>query len=133
MNNDRIISISHGNNRRSTNWQPQTLLLSELWEKLRIPMRGTETLADYMSMKKAQQDDLKDVGGYVCGTLNGPRRKSNSVTGRDVITLDLDNIPAGGTTDVLRRVEGLGTGYCVYSTRKHCDTAPRLQIGRAHV
>ena len=68
MNNDRIISISHGNNRRSTNWQPQTLLLSELWEKLRIPTRGTETLADYMSMKKAQQDDLKDVGGYVCGS-----------------------------------------------------------------
>lgn len=58
MNNDRIIQISHGNNRRSTNWQPQTLLLSELWEKLRIPTRGTETLADYMSMKKAQQDDL---------------------------------------------------------------------------
>ena len=52
MNNDRIISISHGNNRRSTNWQPQTLLLSELWEKLRIPTRGTETLADYMSMKR---------------------------------------------------------------------------------
>ncbi len=128
MNNDRIISISHGNNRRSTNWQPQTLLLSELWEKLRIPTRGTETLADYMSMKKAQQDDLKDVGGYVCGTLNSPRRKSNNVTGRDVITLDLDNIPAGGTADVLRRVEGLGVGYCVYSTRKHCDTAPRLRV-----
>jgi len=37
-------------------------------------------------------------------------------TGRDIITLDLDNIPAGGTDDVLRRVEGLGVGYCVYST-----------------
>lgn len=128
MTNDRIIQISHGSNRRSTNWQPQTLMLSELWEKLRIPTRGTETLADYMSMKKAQQDDLKDVGGYVCGTLNSPRRKSANVTGRDIITLDLDSIPAGGTSDVLRRVEGLGVGYCVYSTRKHCDSAPRLRV-----
>lgn len=128
MTNDRIIQISHGSNRRATNWQPQTLMLSELWEKLRIPTRGTETLADYMSMKKAQQDDLKDVGGYVCGMLNSPRRKSNNVTGRDIITLDLDNIPSGGTSDVLRRVEGLGVGYCVYSTRKHRDSAPRLRV-----
>lgn len=128
MTNDRLIHISHGNNRRSTNWQPQSLMLSELWGKLRIPTRGAETLNTYMAMKKAQQDDLKDVGGYVCGTLSGPRRKSNAVTGRDVITLDLDNIPSGGTEDVLRRVEGLGVGYCVYSTRKHCPTAPRLRV-----
>jgi len=103
-------------------------MLSELWEKLRIPTRGQETLNDYLNMKKGQQDDLKDVGGYVCGTLNSPRRKANNVTGRDVITLDLDNIAAGGTEDVLRRIEGLGVGYCVYSTRKHHGAAPRLRV-----
>ena len=125
---DRPITISHGNNRRSTNWQPQTMMLSELWEKLRIPMRGNETLNEYLNMKRATQDDLKDVGGYVCGSLNGPRRKANNVVGRDVITLDFDNIPPGGTEDVLRRVEGLGVGYCIYSTRKHHGAAPRLRI-----
>ena len=128
MINDRLITISHGNNRRSTNWQPQTLMLSELYGKLKTPTRGKESLAEYMQFKKAQQDDLKDVGGFVAGTLNGPRRKANNVTGRDVITLDLDNIPAGGTDDVLRRVEGLTCGYCVYSTRKHHGAAPRLRI-----
>lgn len=30
--------------------------------------------------------------------------------------------------DVLRRVEALGCGYCVYSTRKHRPEAPRLRI-----
>ena len=125
---DRLITISYGNNRRSTNWQPQSLMLSELWEKLRIPTRGKETLADYLSMKKGQQDELKDVGGYMAGTLNGVRRKANNVTGRDVITLDADNIPPNGTDDILRRVEGLGVGYCVYSTRKHHGAAPRLRI-----
>lgn len=128
MLNDRKITISAGASRRATLWTAQTLLISELWEKLKVPARGTETLAEYMSLKKAQQDELKDIGGFVGGTLNGPRRKANNVTGRDIITLDLDNIPAGGTDDVLRRVGGLGCGYCVYSTRKHQPAAPRLRI-----
>ena len=128
MLNDRKITISAGASRRATLWTAQTLLVSELWEKLKTPARGTETLAEYMSLKKAQQDELKDIGGFMGGTLNGPRRKANNVTGRDIITLDLDNIPAGGTDDVLRRVGGLGCGYCVYSTRKHQPAAPRLRI-----
>lgn len=119
MQHDRKITISAGNNRRAMSWQPLTMMLSELWARLQTPARGTETLAEYLNMKKVQQDDLKDVGGFMAGTLNGPRRKANNVTGRDLITLDLDNIPAGGTENVLRRVEGLGCGYCVYSTRKH--------------
>lgn len=128
MQNDRKITISAGASRRATLWTAQTLLISELWGKLKVPARGTETLAEYMSLKKAQQDELKDIGGFMGGTLNGPRRKANNVTGRDIITLDLDNIPAGGTDDVLRRVGGLGCGYCVYSTRKHQPAAPRLRI-----
>lgn len=105
MQFDRKITISAGSSRRAMVWQAQTLLISELWAKLQTPARGTEPLAEYLNMKKAQQDDLKDVGGFMAGTLSGPRRKANNVTGRDVITLDLDNIPPGGTEDVLRRVE----------------------------
>lgn len=126
--NDRKITISAGASRRATLWTAQTLLVSELWDKLKVPARGTETLADYLNMKKAQQDELKDIGGFVGGTLNSPRRKANNVTGRDIITLDLDNIPAGGTEDILRRVDALGCGYCVYSTRKHQPAAPRLRV-----
>ena len=72
-----------------------------------------------MRMTKPQQDDLKDVGGFVAGTLRDGRRKASTVTGRDVLTLDLDHIAAGTTDDVLRRVDGLGCAYAVYSTRKH--------------
>ena len=49
------------------------MLISELWARLQTPARGTETLAEYLNMKKAQQDDLKDVGGFMAGTLSGPR------------------------------------------------------------
>ena len=128
MINDRKIIISVGNHRRSMNWKPQALTLSELYEKLRIPARGAETMNAYLALKKAEQDELKDVSGFVGGSLNGTRRKASAVTGRDVITLDLDNIPAGGTDDVRRRIEGLGCGYCVYSTRKHSPAAPRLRV-----
>lgn len=128
MIHDRQITISVGASRKATNWKNQTLQLSELYEKLRVPARGTETYQEYISLKKPQQDELKDVGGFVGGALNGPRRKGSAVAGRDIITLDFDNIPAGGTEDILRRVEGLGCGYCVYSTRKHHPAAPRLRI-----
>ena len=128
MQYDRKVTISAGSSRRAMSWTPQTLLISELWARLQTPARGTETMAEYLGMKKPRQDDLKDVGGFLAGTLSGPRRKANAVTGRDILTLDLDNIPAGGTGDVLRRVDGLGCGYCVYSTRKHSPAAPRLRV-----
>ena len=128
MQNDRKISIATGTSRRATVWTTQTLLLSELWEKLRIPARSTETLAEYMNLPKAQQDEKKDVGGFVGGALVGERRKAGNVAGRDIVTLDLDSIPAGHKDDVLRRVDGLGCGYCIYSTRKHHPAAPRLRV-----
>ena len=128
MTNDRLITITVGANRRAIQWHPQTLLISELYEKLRLPARSTETMAQYLALSKGQQDDLKDVGGFVAGTLNGPRRKASAVTGRDVLTLDLDNIPAGDTESVCARVASLGYGYCIYSTRKHRPDAPRLRV-----
>lgn len=128
MTNDRQITITVGASRNSIDWRPQSLLISELWERLRMPQRSTETVAEYLSMTKGQQDKLKDVGGYVAGTLNGPRRKASAVTGRDVITLDLDSIPNGQTDAVCARVEALGCGYCIYSTRKHRPDAPRLRV-----
>lgn len=128
MINDRQITISAAGSRKATQWPPQTLHWSEFVQRLQTPARGTETLAEYLRLKKSQQDDLKDVGGFVAGTLAGNRRKANAVTGRDIITLDMDNILPGGTQDVLRRVEGLGCAYAVYSTRKHEPGRPRLRI-----
>ena len=93
MNNDRKIIISVGTNRRDLNWRQTALSVSELYDRLRNPIKSTESYAEYMKMKKAQQDTLKDVGGFVGGSLSNPRRKANNVTGRDVITLDFDNIP----------------------------------------
>lgn len=125
---DRQIVISAGGSRRAERWPGQTLYWSEMVERLRVPVRGTETMAEYLALPKSKQDDLKDVGGFVAGVLTDNRRKATHVTARDVITLDLDNIPAGGTLSTLQRVEALGCAYAAYSTRKHDETKPRLRI-----
>ncbi|SEO11806.1 virulence-associated E family protein [Paenibacillus sp. OK076] len=128
MQFDRQLTISSAGTRHSTNWQTQTAYWSEIVERLRTAVRGAETLAEYLQLPKSKQDDLKDVGGFVGGSLSGGRRKANAVIGRDLVTLDLDNIPAGGTADILRRLDSLGCGYAVYSTRKHEENRPRLRV-----
>jgi putative DNA primase/helicase len=128
LNFDRQIIISAANSRKSTYWPQQTLFWSELVKRLETPARGSETLAEYLALPKSQQDELKDVGGFVGGALQGGRRKPQNVIGRDIITLDLDNIPTGGTADTLRRIDALGCAYAVYSTRKHSEAKPRLRV-----
>lgn len=125
---DRPIKISTANSRWAKFWKTETLLWSELCERLKTPIRGAETFEEYLRLPKAKQDELKDVGGFVAGELRDGRRKSAYVLGRDVLTLDLDNIPADGTDEILRRIEGLGCAYCVYSTRKHEPAKPRLRV-----
>ena len=128
MHNDKLLNITVGTSRKALKWIPQEIMWSELITKLGTPVRSTETLAEYLSLSKSKQDDLKDVGGFVGGTLKGERRTANAVEGRDVVTLDLDSIPAGETENVLRKIDGLGFGYCIYSTRKHHESAPRLRL-----
>ena len=128
MKYDRIITLSVGNNRRDTAWKQTAFTITELYERLSIPVRGTETLSAYMALKKAQQDDLKDVGGFVGGSLSGPRRKAINMTGRDIITLDFDNVPGWQTEAIIGKVEELGCSYAVYSTRKHTPATPRLRV-----
>ena len=128
MEHDRQIIISTGNSRRDLMWKQTVLTIEELYTRLSTPVRGTETLQEYFHMNKAQQDSLKDVGGFVGGSLNGQRRKASNVTGRDIITLDFDNIPGWQTDLVIGKVEELNCSYCIYSTRKHTPSAPRLRI-----
>ena len=125
---DRIITISVGNSRKDLNWKQQVLTVSDLYERLRKPQRSPETLDAYLKLPKSKRDDLKDIGGFVGGTINGGRRKAANIVSRDVITLDFDTIPAYGADGVIDAVDKLGCGYCVYSTRKHLKTAPRLRI-----
>ena len=125
---DKELNISIGSGRWSTSWPTSVMKWSEFCERLRTPIRGTETLGEFLKMTKAEQDNRKDVGGFVGGVIEGERRKVGNVRSRDLITLDLDNIPSGKTDEVLSMVQMLGCTSAIYSTRKHRQQAPRLRI-----
>jgi putative DNA primase/helicase len=127
LQNDRPITISVAGSRWAKQWPPQVISWGQFTDRIRNVAISTETHEAYMLMSKHQQDTLKDVGGYVGGTLKNNRRKSSCVMQRDLITLDMDSIPPGGTDDVLRRVASTAVACVVYSTRKHNPYAPRLR------
>ena len=101
---DREIVLTVGEKRWSKHWERGGVLLSEFYSALSICRRGSETMAEYSALPKTEQDNKKDVGGFVAGSLSGARRTVSAVTGRELITLDFDNIPSGGTNEVIARV-----------------------------
>jgi len=115
MRHDARITISVGRSRTETQWRAQEVLWSELLERLRTPKRTEETLAAFGAMRKSEQDALKDVGGFVGGTLKSGRRMAINVAWRQVLTLDADF----GRTDLLSDLSMKPWAWALYSTRKH--------------
>ena len=128
MQHNRKLHISTAGTRKTKHWPETEILWSEFVDRVKTPVRSTETVEEYLAMPKYRQDELKDVGGFVGGTFENNIRKAAYVKGRDLLTLDMDNIPAGGTDEILKRVSGLGCAALVYSTRKHAGYAPRLRV-----
>lgn len=128
MKFDSTLIISTGNSRKAMQWPQQQMLWSEFIRRLSKPERTQESLAEYKSWPKPQQDEVKDVGGFVGGTLTNGRRKNDFAGERYLVTLDADTIEPGGTQRIINAVSALGCAYVIYSTRKHEGAAPRLRI-----
>lgn len=128
MEYNRKLLVSMAGSRKATYWPKSEIMWSEFVDRLKTPARSLETLENYLALSKSQQAELKDVGGFVGGTFFNDRRKGAYVQGRDLLALDMDNIPAGQTEEILKRVSGLGCAAVVYSTRKHSGYAPRLRV-----
>ncbi len=128
MKFDKQIKITTGQNRKSTNWITQIMKWSDFVSKISRPIKTEEKIEEFLKFNKSKQDELKDVGGFVGGTLKDGRRKAENIIDRHVVTLDADNIEPGKTNEVLQKVASLGCAYAVYSTRKHTSYKPRLRI-----
>lgn len=128
MTHDRELTISTAGSSKSMTWLPERITWAAFVGRLQHPIRGTETYDQYIRMTKPEQDKRKDVGGYVGGTLKGERRRKADVTGRDLITLDLDALPSDGVALVTAKLDALGCAWAVYSTRKHSPVKPRLRV-----
>lgn len=125
LKNDGVLTIATGKSRKEMQWQNKEMLWSELVGKLSGTIRTHETHDEYKKLSKTKQDDIKDVGGFVGGTLKGGRRKRGSVVWRQLVTLDADYVKG----NLWASVETIfGFGCAMYSTHKHHPLSPRVRL-----
>lgn len=125
LKHDGQIALSIGKSRFEKNWKNKKMLWSNILAKLKTPVITPETYAEYKKMSKAQQDKIKDVGGYVGGALKNGHRKAENVLCRQLITLDLDFAPLN-FFDTLEMLADYAC--CIYSTHKHSANTPRFRL-----
>ena len=117
--------IAEGANRFAPKWNNREITWSYLLGRLKNSTRTQESQAEYFKMKKADQDNIKDVGGFVGGTLKEGRRKTETVLKRYLLTFDLDNAPKDLVTTMTLEAP---YAWAIYSTHKHKPEAPRLRV-----
>jgi putative DNA primase/helicase len=121
----RELKIALGNSRQAKFWSNKTMPFEDICERLKTPIRTTETVEEYAKLPKPKRDEIKDKGGFVGGHLRDNLRKVGNVACRSMWTPDLDN----ATPDFVAALEAKLAFKCaVYSTHSHTPEAPRLRI-----
>jgi len=119
------LKISLGNSRQAKFWSNKTMSFEDICDRLRTPIRTTETAEEYAKLPKPKRDEIKDKGGFVGGHLRDNLRKVGNVACRSLWTPDLDN----ATQEFVAALENKLNFKCaVYSTHSHTPEAPHLRI-----
>lgn len=125
LRSDPKLWIATGRSRFERKWKNQEVRWSVLLKRLQTPARSQESLREFLSWAKADQDRAKDAGGFVGGVLKGGIRKADTVESRSLISFDLDHAPK----DFVERMrDRQPAAWAIYSTRKHRPEAPRLRM-----
>jgi len=107
------------------NWNFTEMELEDFRDRISKTIRTSETMDQYRKLSKAKQDDIKDVGGFVLGTLKDGLRRKDHVLTRSGLTLDMDY----AEPDSIEQLEMLFSNLCyIYSTHKHTSERPRLRL-----
>lgn len=122
---DGEFSISTAPSRTATKWKNEKILWSDFAQKVAETTRTRETLAEYMKLSKTKQGEIKDVGGFVGGSLKEGRRKADKVAWRQLLTLDADFIKGDFWDGVTTMFDHAAL---IYSTHKHTPKNPRLRL-----
>ncbi len=125
VNSDIEICISTAKKRTATEWKNKTLMWSELVEKLAHTTRTYETVEEYKKMAKADKGRVKDVGGFVGGSLKNGKRRVGSVANRTLLTLDIDYCKKDIWEDIQEKYK---FSLTMYSTHTHTPENPRYRL-----
>lgn len=124
VNHDADLVLSLGTSRKDTDWKPVRMHWSDLLKRLRSPKRTPETAEEYAAMPTEKKSEIKDVGGFVGGTVWG-NRKGGNVSNRQLLTLDADY----GSMELWDGWTAMfAEAACVYSTHSHTPESPRLRF-----
>ncbi len=125
MNEERLYDIAIAKSRHDRTLRNVSMPWRQLVAKLSATRRTPETFAEYLAMPKLKQGEVKDVGGFVGGYLNGGSRKTGNVAYRSLLTLDLDE----AKHDFWDNFTFIyGCAAVAYSTHKHSADDPRLRL-----
>jgi len=127
MKHDGSVSIAVAGSRKSVMWKNQDVRWSELSKRLAITQRTAETQDEYTTMPKSKKDEVKDVGGFVGGSLKNGRRKAEMILYRSLLTLDLDSIPKDEDPWLTFSLS-YECAAVLYSTHSHSPKSQRLRL-----
>lgn len=117
--------IATGQNRKSKLWKNTKMSWGDFVERLKTTTRTSETQGEFANMPKSQQDDIKDVGGFVGGKVKNGKRQSGSIENRILLTLDADFADSDFCDNISMFYDFT---YCIYSTHKHTAEKPRFRL-----
>lgn len=125
VNLAEVLTISVGRSRKETNWKRVSVTWEKLVNRMREPIITDESVSEFMGMSRDQQQDIKDVGGFVGGTMVTGARKKDNVETRQIVALDADYGDLGlwDTWELM-----IGATALMHSTHKHTPEKPRLRI-----
>ena len=121
----RELPIAYGNSRQAKKWVNKTTGFEDLKDRLKVPIRTTESAEEYARMSKGDRDNAKDHGGFVLGSLIGGRRNRTSVGCRSGISLDGDRIQKEFVDDFEKRCPH---SAALYTTHSSTEENPRVRI-----
>ncbi len=123
------MKVSIGGNRQAKYWKKTELSFSELFDKVSNPTVTSETFNTYLSLSKDEQDEIKDVGGFVGGELKNGSRKKENVLNRSLLALDADYLGNSANLEgLLDKLNQSNIEFITYTTRKHTSEVPRIRI-----
>lgn len=112
---EKLFNISIGKSRKEIHWKNKKISWNDFVKKLSHTTRTHETVEEYKNMAKVDRDRIKDVGGFIGGTLKNGRRLKANVANRTLLTLDIDYY----TEDIEDLVSNIDYAFCLYSTHSH--------------
>lgn len=119
-----MFTIYEFKNRKNPKGVRHTLSWDELVDKMAHPVYTDETFEEYQRMSNEQKTDVKDVGGYIAGDLEGGKRGKATCKNRCIATIDADNAKADDWANFSALYP---YAACCHSTHSSTKENPRLR------